>query len=118
MRYALPRPKRPGRWAAASALLAASAGIAVTTSGHASASARPAGDPSTSSLVHRLDSVPAKQRPTIVLVHGAWADSSSWRGEMDTLQAAGYSVRAAGNPLENLTTDAEFVADFLKTIPG
>jgi pimeloyl-ACP methyl ester carboxylesterase len=120
MRYTPPRPKRLGRWAAAatSALLAASAAVAVTTSGHASASAMPTGDPTTSSLIHRLDRVPAKQRPTIVLVHGAWADSSSWRGEMDTLQAAGYSVRAVGNPLENLTTDAEFVAEFLKTIRG
>jgi pimeloyl-ACP methyl ester carboxylesterase len=119
MRYAPPRPKRLGRWAAAaSALLAASAAVAVTTSSHASAGTMPAGDPATSSLVHRLDSVPAKQRPTIVLVHGAWADASSWRGEMDTLQAAGYPVRAVGNPLENLTTDAETVADFLKTIPG
>jgi pimeloyl-ACP methyl ester carboxylesterase len=120
MRYALSRPKRPGRWAAAaaSAVLAASAAVVVATSGHASAGTRPTGDPATSSLIQRLDSVPAGQRPTIVLVHGAWADSSSWRGEMDTLQAAGYPVRAVGNPLENLTTDAESVADFLKTIPG
>jgi pimeloyl-ACP methyl ester carboxylesterase len=124
MRYAPSRPKHLGRWtAAASALLAASAAVAVATSGHASASVKAtsvkaSGDPSTSSLIHRLDSVPAKQRPTIVLVHGAWADASSWRGEMDTLQAAGYPVRAVGNPLENLTTDAEFVADFLKTIRG
>jgi pimeloyl-ACP methyl ester carboxylesterase len=120
MRYALSRPTRLGWWAAAAAaLLAALLAVVVTTSGHASASARATnGDPTTSSLVHRLDTVPAKQRPTIVLVHGAWADSSSWRGEMATLEAAGYSVRAVGNPLENLTTDAEFVADFLKTIPG
>jgi pimeloyl-ACP methyl ester carboxylesterase len=119
MRYALSRPKRLGWWAAAaSALLAALAVLVVTTSGHASASTRPNADPSTSSLIHRLDSVAAGQRPTIVLVHGAWADSSSWRGEMATLQAAGYTVRAVGNPLENLTTDSEFVADFLKTIPG
>ena len=119
MRYALARPKRLRWWAAAaSALLAGSAAVVVTTGGHASASTRANGDPTTSSLIHRLDSVPAKQRPTIVLVHGAWADSSSWRVEMDTFQAAGFSVRAVGNPLENLTTDAEYVADFLKTIPG
>jgi pimeloyl-ACP methyl ester carboxylesterase len=100
--------------------VAASAAVVVTTTSHASASTgvNGNGDPTTSSLIHRLDSVAANQRPTIVLVHGAWADSSSWQGEMATLQAAGYSVRAVGNPLENLTTDAEFVADFLKTIPG
>jgi pimeloyl-ACP methyl ester carboxylesterase len=120
MRYAALRPTRRGGWAAAAlALLAALAAVVVTTGGHASASAGTHGDPATSSLIHRLDSWPStKQRPTIVLVHGAWADSSSWRGEMDTLRAAGFPVRAVGNPLENLTTDAEFVADFLKTIPG
>jgi pimeloyl-ACP methyl ester carboxylesterase len=118
MRYVTPRPRRLGRWAAAASALLAALAAVVVTSGHASASAGANGDPATSALIHRLDSVPAKQRPTIVLVHGAWADSSSWRGEINTLQAAGYPVRAVGNPLENLTTDAEFVAGFLKTIPG
>jgi pimeloyl-ACP methyl ester carboxylesterase len=121
MRYASPRPKHLGWWAAASSALLAAlvAAVVVTTSGRASASGGANADPTTSSLIHRLDSWTAtKQRPTIVLVHGAWADSSSWRGEINTLQAAGFPVRAVGNPLENLTTDAEFVADFLKTIPG
>ena len=62
--------------------------------------------------------MPPGQRPTIVLVHGAWADSSSWRGEISTLQAAGFPVRAPGNPLEDLATDAEFIAGFLAAIPG
>ena len=119
MRYALSHPRRLRWWAAAAAaLLAALAAVVVTTSGHASASAGGNGDPAASALIHRLDRVPAGQRPTIVLVHGAWADASSWRGEMDTLQAAGFPVRAVGNPVENLTTDAGFVAGFLKTIHG
>jgi pimeloyl-ACP methyl ester carboxylesterase len=59
---------------------------------------------------------PAK--PTIVLVHGAWADASSWSGEVSRLQRGGCQVRAIANPLENLTTDAQYVADFLKSIPG
>jgi pimeloyl-ACP methyl ester carboxylesterase len=50
------------------------------------------------------------------LVHGAWADASSWSGEVRTLQAAGYDVRAIPNPVENLTTDSEIVADYVKTI--
>jgi pimeloyl-ACP methyl ester carboxylesterase len=57
-------------------------------------------------------------RPTVVLVHGAWADASSWAGEVTSLQAAGYPVRAIANPLQNLTTDSETVADFLKTLSG
>jgi pimeloyl-ACP methyl ester carboxylesterase len=72
------------------------------------------------SLVHRLDTcLPAGEpKPTVVLVHGAWADASSWSGEVATLQAAGYDVRAIANPLQDLTTDSEYVADYLKTIPG
>jgi pimeloyl-ACP methyl ester carboxylesterase len=73
-----------------------------------------------SSLVHRLKTCrPAGHaKPTVVLVHGAWADASSWSGEVTTLQAAGYDVRAIANPLRDLTTDSEYVADYLKTIHG
>ncbi len=57
-------------------------------------------------------------KPTVVLVHGAWADASSWDGEVSALEKQGYDVRAISNPLENLTTDSEYVADFLKTVNG
>jgi pimeloyl-ACP methyl ester carboxylesterase len=57
-------------------------------------------------------------KPTIVLVHGAWADASSWNGEVDRLQRDGYTVRAIPNPLRGLTSDAASVADFLRTISG
>ncbi|WP_338200874.1 hypothetical protein [Candidatus Nephthysia bennettiae] len=56
-----------------------------------------------------------RPRPTVVLVHGAWADASSWSGEVASLQQAGYVARAIANPLESLTTDSETVADFLKS---
>jgi pimeloyl-ACP methyl ester carboxylesterase len=62
--------------------------------------------------------VPVSARPTVVLVHGAWADASSWSGEVAALQQAGYVSRAIANPLQNLTTDAASVADFLRTVPG
>jgi pimeloyl-ACP methyl ester carboxylesterase len=61
---------------------------------------------------------PGHVKPTVVLVHGAWADTSSWNGVVRSLQRAGYAVRAVANPLRNLTTDAESVADFLKTVSG
>src|ERR1700760_3211478 len=72
------------------------------------------------SLVRRLETCRAARqaKPTVVLGHGAWADASSWSGEVSTLQAAGYDVRAIANPLEDLTTDSEYVADYLKSIPG
>src|SRR5690348_16451565 len=61
----------------------------------------------------------AKQvRPTVVLVHGAWADTSSWSGEVSALQRQGFVVRAVGNPLRGLTTDAATVAAFLHTVDG
>ncbi len=57
-------------------------------------------------------------KPTIVLVHGAWADASSWSGEVERLQGDGYVVRAIANPLRGLTSDSASVADFLRTIHG
>jgi pimeloyl-ACP methyl ester carboxylesterase len=56
--------------------------------------------------------------PTGVLVHGAWADASSWAGEVRILQSAGVHVRAIANPVEDLTSDAQYVADYLQTIRG
>ncbi|MFC7640280.1 alpha/beta fold hydrolase [Streptosporangium lutulentum] len=61
---------------------------------------------------------PGRSKPTVVLVHGAWADASSWDGEVEALQRAGYVARAIANPLRNLTGDAATVADFLKTVSG
>jgi pimeloyl-ACP methyl ester carboxylesterase len=73
-----------------------------------------------SSVIHRLKTClrAGQAKPTVILVHGAWADASSWSGEVTTLQAAGYDVRAIANPLQDLTTDSEYVADYLKTIHG
>ncbi|WP_327001716.1 alpha/beta hydrolase [Dactylosporangium sp. NBC_01737] len=57
-------------------------------------------------------------KPTVVLVHGAWAGTSSWNGEVERLQRAGYTVRAFANPLRGLTSDAADLAAFLDTIDG
>jgi pimeloyl-ACP methyl ester carboxylesterase len=103
------------------AAAAAMAGVVVSGGSPAAAAGGTApGTPTESALVHRLDTcLPARQaKPTVVLVHGAWADASSWSGEVATLQAAGYDVRAIANPLQNLTTDSQYVADYLKTIHG
>ena len=55
---------------------------------------------------------------TVVMVHGAWADTSSWDGEVAALEHKGYRARSVANPLRNLTTDASSVASFLQTIDG
>jgi predicted alpha/beta-fold hydrolase len=60
----------------------------------------------------------AAVKPTIVLIHGAWASSASWSGVIERLQAKGYTVDAPPNPLRSLKGDAAYVADFLKSIKG
>jgi pimeloyl-ACP methyl ester carboxylesterase len=57
-------------------------------------------------------------RPTIVLVHGDWADASSWNAVTERLQRRGYTVVAPPNPLRGPSSDAAYVAAFLQTIPG
>jgi pimeloyl-ACP methyl ester carboxylesterase len=61
---------------------------------------------------------PSGVKPTIVLVHGAFADASSWGGEVAALQKQGYDARAIANPLENLDSDSQSVKDFLATLSG
>jgi pimeloyl-ACP methyl ester carboxylesterase len=57
-------------------------------------------------------------KPTIVLVHGAFAESSSWNPVIDALTATGHPVIAAPNPLRSLSGDAASVADLIRTIDG
>ncbi len=57
-------------------------------------------------------------KPTVVLVHGAWAGTSSWNGEVERLRQQGYAVRAFANPLRGLTGDMADLAAFLNTIHG
>jgi len=57
-------------------------------------------------------------KPSIVLVHGAWADGSSWSGVIERLQDQGYTVYAPPNPLRGLASDSAYLASFLKTITG
>jgi pimeloyl-ACP methyl ester carboxylesterase len=57
-------------------------------------------------------------KPTVVLVHGAWADSSSWAGVVRRLQSRGFDVVAPANPLRSLTSDSAYLARYLQTIDG
>lgn len=57
-------------------------------------------------------------RPTVVLVHGAFADSSSWNGVIESLTRDGYPVIAAANPLRGLHSDAEYVESVISSVPG
>ena len=57
-------------------------------------------------------------RPTIVLVHGAFADSSSWNGVTRRLVKDGYEVVAVANPLRDLDSDAAAVRSVLRNVDG
>jgi pimeloyl-ACP methyl ester carboxylesterase len=57
-------------------------------------------------------------KQTIVLVHGAWADGSSWSGEVQRLQAHGYTVDVAPNPLRGLAEDSAYLKAYLGSISG
>jgi pimeloyl-ACP methyl ester carboxylesterase len=57
-------------------------------------------------------------KPTVVLVHGAFADASGWYGVITQLNKDGYRTIAATNPLRTLSGDAATVASLLKAIEG
>jgi pimeloyl-ACP methyl ester carboxylesterase len=58
------------------------------------------------------------QEVTVVLVHGAFADSSSWNGVIERLQAKGIKVTAAVNPLRGIAIDSAYVAGIFEQTPG
>src|SRR6476661_2054146 len=61
---------------------------------------------------------PSRDKPTIVLVHGAFADSSGWSVVAAGLQAQGYPVLAFANPLRGVQYDSAYLRSVLDTIPG
>ena len=61
---------------------------------------------------------PDSVKPTVVLVHGAFAESSSWNGVAAQLLDQGYPVIAAANPLRGLKQDAEYIADIVEQTAG
>ncbi|MET1079647.1 MAG: alpha/beta hydrolase [Pseudomonas sp.] len=60
----------------------------------------------------------ASDKPTVVLVHGAFAESASWNGVITRLQAQGYPVVAAANPLRGVRFDADYVASIVEHTRG
>ncbi|MFG3516283.1 MULTISPECIES: alpha/beta fold hydrolase [Streptomyces] len=57
-------------------------------------------------------------KPTVVLVHGAFADSTSWNDVIDKLRHDGYPVVAVANPLRSLSGDSAYLKDVLAGIDG
>ncbi|MER5398251.1 alpha/beta hydrolase [Streptomyces sp. NPDC002599] len=57
-------------------------------------------------------------RPTVVLVHGVFADASGWNDTIARLQKAGFPVIAPANPLRDLAGDSAYVSSVVDTVPG
>jgi pimeloyl-ACP methyl ester carboxylesterase len=92
-------------------LITASVATAIATLGAVTPVAASAATRSASPAVHAKPEAAAK--PTVVLVHGAWADASSFAPITKRLQHDGYTVLNAPNPLRGLANDAANVAAFV-----
>jgi pimeloyl-ACP methyl ester carboxylesterase len=64
------------------------------------------------------DATPSAGSPTVVLVHGAFADASGWAGVISRLQAKGIAVLAPVNPLRSVSGDVAYIASVVNQIPG
>ncbi len=60
----------------------------------------------------------SKDTPTVVLVHGAWADATGFDPEIRALQGRGIRAIGFANPLRELAGDATYLAEFLRTLTG
>jgi pimeloyl-ACP methyl ester carboxylesterase len=90
-------------------------GAAVIASGQAASAAPPSASASGFAAARSHSAAP---KPTVVLVHGAFADASSWNGVVARLESAGYPVIAPADPLRGIPTDATYIASVLKSITG
>ncbi|WP_432991776.1 alpha/beta fold hydrolase [Dactylosporangium sp. CA-233914] len=61
---------------------------------------------------------PGQNKPTVVLVHGAFADASGWKDVARILQCDGYQVLAPANPLRSVSADSAYLASILATLTG
>src|SRR6266540_3510157 len=97
------------RWIVTAALLASLAGLTLNQTGAAGA----AGSATTGAATAGASTSHGGSKPTVVLVHGAWADSGSWDQVVADLQRQGYSVVAFPTPLRGLPDDSAYLAAFL-----
>jgi pimeloyl-ACP methyl ester carboxylesterase len=119
------RADRLSRRSAIGQLAGASAAIAVAGLGvsrdAAQATTSPVGSSVTTTQEESqvADATPTAAAPlTVVLVHGAFADGSSWSGVIERLQAQGVAVIAPANPLRGISHDSAYTASFINQIPG
>jgi pimeloyl-ACP methyl ester carboxylesterase len=86
--------------------------------GAASLAVSPLGAAAASAATPTATTLGGKVKPTIVLVHGGYADSSCWNVTISRLQAKGYTTICGSNPLRGIPTDAPYIASLLDSITG
>lgn len=86
--------------------------------GSAALMATPLGAEAAAATTRRASNRAPTVKPTIVLVHGGYADSSCWNKVIQELQEEGYSTIAGSNPLRGIPTDAPYIASLLDSISG
>src|SRR5215208_6168945 len=101
------------RWIVTAALLASLTGLVLSQIGAADAAGS-----TTGAATARAATAQGGAKPTVVLVHGTWADSGSWGQVVARLQRQGYTVIAFPNPLRSLPDDSAYLAAFLSSVPG
>src|SRR5215218_9158716 len=128
-----PRPPQPGmegtamtylrgirqprlRWIVTAALLASLAGLVLSQIGAADAAG--SSSATAGAATARAATSHGGSKPTVVLVHGAWADSGSWDQVVARLQRQGYTVIAFPTPLRSLPDDSAYLAAFLQSVSG
>src|SRR5215212_7039914 len=108
---AIRRPRL--HWIVTAALLASLTGLVLSQIGAADAAGS-----TTGAATARAGTPDGGSKPTVVLVHGAWADSGSWDQVVARLQRQGYPVIAFPTPLRSLPDDSAYLAAFLSSVPG
>jgi len=69
-------------------------------------------------VVNPATAAQPESKPTVIMVHGAFAGSSSWDGVAARLYKDGYTVISAANPLRSVKGDADYVASIVRSVPG
>jgi pimeloyl-ACP methyl ester carboxylesterase len=93
-------------------------GSAQASTAHSGTARTPHGGAAQIPVAAEAAAHPKGVKPTVVLVHGAWADAAGWTPEVERLQAAGYPVVAPPNPLRGLVSDAAYIHAVLAQIKG
>ena len=103
---------------AASAVLGGSSALAQHLA--ADTSSTPTTPPTEGTTMSEPETTPPTEAagPTVVLVHGSFADASGWAGVIPILQAAGLNVMAPANPLRGLSADTAYIASVVSQING